>query len=318
MQAIRYEQYGGPDVLRLVDVPDPEPGPGQVRVDLRAASVIPGDWKVRAGHLKDYFPVSLPKIPGRDGAGVVTKLGPGVDYIEVGSPVCVVAQHVEAGTYAQAIVRDRESITPLPRNLGFDEGAALLHAGVCAWICLIETAKLQPGMRLLVHAGAGAIGGMAVQLARHLGAHVAATSRAENSAYVSELGANQAIAYDREDFASKLRDCDVVLDLIGGDVHRRSYAVLKKGGHMVCLIAAPFEDRGAEFGVRVTTPRINDHREALDSIVGLAARGVLRPQICARMELAQAAEAQRRLEQGLVTRGRIVLQIPPLGAPACR
>ena len=105
-------------------------------------------------------------------------------------------------------------------------------------------------------------------------------------------------------------------DLIGGDVHRRSYPVLKPNGHIVCLIAVPFENRAAEFGVRVTTPPINDHRKALDCVAGLAARGVLRPQICARLELAQAAEAQCRLEQGLVTRGRIILQIPPAGPAA--
>ena len=310
MQAIQYAQYGGPEVLRLVEVPDSEPGPGQVGIALRAASVIPADWKLRAGHLKQYFPISLPKIPGRDGAGVVTKLGPGVDYIAVGTSVCVVAQHLEPGTYAQAIVRDRESIVPLPRNLGFDEGAALMHAGVCAWICLIETAQLQPGMRVLVHGGAGAIGGLAVQLARHLGAYVAATCRADNVAYVNDMGADAVIAYDREDFAGTLRDFDVVLDLIGGDVHDRSYRVLKPNGHMVCLIAAPFENRAAEFGVRVTTPRIHDRRYALDAVADLAERGVLRPQICARMDLAQAAEAHRRLEANAVTRGRIVLQIP--------
>ncbi len=314
MQAIRYEQYGGPDVLRLVEVPDPVPGPGQVRVDLRATSVIPGDWKLRAGHLKQYFPISLPKIPGREGAGIVTRLGADVDYVAVGTPVCVVAQHVESGTYAQAIVRDRESITPLPPNLAFDEGAALIHAGACAWTCLVETADLQPGMRLLVHAGAGAIGGLAVQLARHIGAHVTATCRAENAAYVRELGADQVVAYDRSDFAEQVKDIDVVLDLIGGDVHRRSYGVLKPNGHMVCLIAEPFENRAAEFGVRVTTPRIRDHRRALDCVANLAARRALRPQICARMELAQAADAHRRMEQGLVTRGRVVLHIPPLGA----
>lgn len=316
MQAVRYEQYGGPEVLRLIELPDPEPGPDQVRVDLRAASVIPADWKVRAGHLKHYFPITFPKIPGRDGAGVVSKLGPGVDYVAVGTPVCVVAQHVEAGTYAQAIVRDRDSIVPLPDNLEFDEGAALMHAGVCAWVCLIDTMELKPGMRLLVHGGAGAIGGIAVQLARHMGAYVAATCRNENAGYVRELGASEVIAYDRNDFSNMLQDFDGVLDLIGGDVHRRSYKVLKRNGHMVCLIAAPFENRGAQFGVRVSTPTIHDRREILDAVVDLAAQGALTPQICARMELKQAAEAHRLLEQGSVSRGRIVLRIPPLARAA--
>jgi NADPH:quinone reductase-like Zn-dependent oxidoreductase len=310
MQAVQYRRFGGPEVMELVELPDPEPGPGQVRVELRAASAVPGDWKLRAGHLREYFPVSFPKIPGRDGAGVVSKLGAGVEYIGLGARVGVVAPHTGPGTYAQAILRDRESIVPLPQNLAFDEAAALLHAGACGWICLVETAQVQPGMRVLVHAGAGAIGGLSVQLARYLGAHVAATCRAANLDYVRSLGAHEAIAYDHDDFDVCLSEVDIVLDLIGGEVHDRSYAILKRGGHMVCLIAAPFANRGAEFGVRVTTPRIHDRRDVLEIVVALAGRGILRPQICARMMLAEAAAAHRRLEAGTVTRGRVVLNIP--------
>jgi NADPH:quinone reductase-like Zn-dependent oxidoreductase len=311
MQAIRYHQYGGPEVLQLDEVTEPEPGPRQVRVDLRAASVIPADWKVRAGRLQGYFPISFPKIPGRDGAGIVSKIGASVDYVAVGARVCAVAQHVEPGTYAQAIIRDHQSIVALPGNLDFEQGAALMHAGICAWICLTETAQLRPGMRILVQGGAGAIGGQAIQLARHLGAHVAATCRAANAGYVRGLGADEVVAYDCEDFARVLNGFDVVLDLIGGEVHARSYAVLKRGGHMVCLIAAPFQDRGEEFSVRVTTPRIHDRRQALDAVANLAAQGALVPQICDRLPLTEAAEAHRRMEANQVTRGRIVLQIPP-------
>jgi len=316
MLAVQYRQFGGPDVLQLIDVPDPEPGPGEVRVTLHAASVIPADWKLRAGHLKQLFSISFPKIPGRDGAGVVSKLGPGVDYVAVGTRVGVIARHIEPGTYAQSIVRDRASIVPLPGNVGFEEGAALMHAGVCAWICLVETARLRPRMRIVVQGGAGAIGGLAVQLAHHLGAHVAATCRADNVDYVRSLGADEVVAYDRDDFAASLREYDVVLDLIGGEVHARSYVTLKRGGHMVCLIAAPFENQAQKFDVRVTTPRIHDGHYAMDAVVDLAARGVLRPQISSRMALAEAAEAHRRLEARAVTRGRIVLEIPPAGSAA--
>jgi NADPH2:quinone reductase len=310
VQAVLYRRFGGPDVLEFANVADPEPGDGQVRIDLRATSVVPADWKLRAGHLSRLFPVTFPKIPGRSGAGVVSKLGAGVEYVAPGARVGIVAQHGEPGTYAQAIVRDRESIVPLPDNIGFEEGAALMHAGICAWICLVETAQLQTGAHLLVHGGAGAIGGLAVQLARHLGAQVAATCRADNIDYVKTLGADEVVAYDRADFTHKLRDFDVVLDLIGGEVHERSYAVLKRGGHMVCLIAAPFTNQAAKFGVRVTTPHIHDSRNVMDAVVGLTARGVLRPQICARLTLAHAAEAHRRLEANAVTRGRIILQVP--------
>jgi NADPH:quinone reductase-like Zn-dependent oxidoreductase len=311
MTAIRYDRFGGPDVMQLVEVPVPQPGPGQVRVALHAASVIPADWKLRAGQLQHLFSIGLPKIPGRDGAGIVTKLGDGVDYIALGAAVCVVAQHVEQGTYAQAIVRDRESIVEMPANLSFDQGAALMHAGICAWIALVETAKLDPGMRILVHAGAGAIGGLAVQLAHHIGAHVAATCRSANVNYVAALGADDVVAYDREDFAEKLRGFDVVLDLMGGDVHQRSYAVLQRGGHMICLHAAPIRDQSQDFGIRLGFAPIHDRRYALEAVADLARSGVLRPQIRDRLPLAQAVDAHRRLESNEVTRGRLVLQIPP-------
>jgi NADPH:quinone reductase-like Zn-dependent oxidoreductase len=311
MLAVSYSQFGPPDVLSLVEIPEPEPGPGQVRVDLRAASVAPVDCKLRAGQLQHLISIPLPKIPGRDGAGVVSKLGAGVDYVDLGAPVCVVAEHAVPGTYAQCIIADRESLAPLPSSLDFREGAALIHAGVCAWICLVETAALQPGMKVLVQGGAGAVGSLSVQLAHHLGAHVTATCRADNADYVREMGACSVIAYDRDDFTGTAERFDIVVDLIGGDVHRRSYEVLKPGGHMVCLRATPFEDRSAEYGVQVTTPHVHDKRYALDAVTDLVKQGAFRPQISACMDIADAADAHRCMEANAVTRGRIVLDIPP-------
>lgn len=309
MRAIRFERFGGPEELQLVDVPVPEPGPGEVRVDLHAASVLPVDCKVRAGLLRDLLTVPLPKIPGRDGAGVVGKVGPGVDYLRVGDRVCVVAQHAEAGTYAQHIVRNRESVVPAPPDLDFDSAAALMHAGICAWICLVETAGIRGGMRILVHGGAGAIGALAIQLARHHGAHVVTTCGARNSDYVRQMGAHEVAAYDEEDFTAIADPFDIVLDLIGGSVHHRSYRVLRKGGMMVCLNAAPYTDLSTEYGVSVRLPRIHDRREALLAVTELATRNILRPQVAMRLGLEDAAEAHRLMESGKISRGRIVLHI---------
>lgn len=311
MKAILYERFGGPEIMAYRDAPDPEPGPGEVLVDLRAASVIPADWKLRAGKLKALFPVTFPKIPGRDGCGIVGAVGPGVGYAAPGDRVCVIAQHTEQGTHAQRIVRGADGLVRMPRGMDFPEAAALMHAGICAWICLVETVGLRPGQRVLIHGGAGAIGGMAVQLARHLGAEVATTCGARNLDHAREMGAHEAIAYDRDDFADTAARYDVVFDLIGGEVHRRSYPVLKPGGHMVCLRAEPIEDRSARYGVTVSVPMVHDSREALDATVGLAEAGVFRPRIAARMPLDRAAEAHRMLEGGQVSRGRIVLDIPP-------
>jgi NADPH:quinone reductase-like Zn-dependent oxidoreductase len=307
LKAIRYEAFGDRERLKLVDLPAPIPGPGEIRVDLCAASVIPADWKLRAGHLTDLFTVTFPKIPGRDGAGIVGAVGPGVDFARVGDAVCVVAQHEEQGTYAEAIVRGRDSVVPKPANLSFAAAAALMHAGVCAWIAVVETLKVAPGMRILIHGGAGAIGGMAIQLARHRGAEVTTTCRAANLDYVRSLGTQHAIAYDREDFVALARGQDAVFDPIGGDTHRRSYSVLRGGGHLAYLIAAPIEDRAAAHGVRLTRIPIHDDIAVLRAVVEAAAAGILTPQISATLPLAAAAEAHRRLEAGEVSRGRLVL-----------
>lgn len=309
MRAIRYDSYGDPSVLKMVEIADPRPGPGEVLVGLKAASVIPADWKVRSGMLRDMLPVTLPKIPGRDGAGIVLELGDGVDYASVGDAVCVVAQHAEDGTYAEKIVRDQDSIVAMPETLEFGEAASLMHAGICAWICLVETADMKAGARILVHAGAGAIGGLAIQLAHHLGCHVTTTCRAANADYVTAMGADDVIAYDQQDFTAIAKPFDIVLDLMGGEVHRRSYDVLKRGGHMVCLRAAPFEDQSERYDVQVSVPHIHDRKYAIEAVTKLARDGVFRPQVARRLPLAQASEAHRMMEAGKVSRGRIVLDI---------
>lgn len=307
MKAVRFERYGGPDVLKLVDLPDPVPDPGEIAIEVRAASVIPGDWKLRAGHLTDLFDITLPKVPGRDGAGVVAATGPGVDRFKVGDEVCFVCQHVESGSYAERVVRPVDAVVPKPQALSFTEAAALMHAGVCAWIAVAETAAVRAGERVLIHGGAGAIGGQAVQVASYLGADVAATCHSRNRDYVRSLGADRVIAYDLEDFRELAGPTDCVIDLIGGEVHARSYDVLVQGGRLIWLIAAPFEDRAAAHGVSIRQAEIHDDPQVLAKVVELAAEGLLNAQVSQTLPLQDAAEAHRLLEAGVNSRGRIVL-----------
>jgi NADPH:quinone reductase-like Zn-dependent oxidoreductase len=309
MKAIRYARYGGPEVLALVDVPDPELPRDGVLIEIHAAGVAPGDCKVREGVLQHIFKVTLPKIPGRDGTGVVRAVGPDANYARVGDRVCFVAQHVEQGGAAELIARRKPELAKLPDNLSFLEGAALCHAGMCAWIGIAEVGAVKSGMKVLIHGGGGAIGSLSVQIAKHLGAHVAATTRSANADYVKGLGADLVIAYDKEDFAARLRDYDMVYDLVGGDVHRRSYPVLKKGGLMVYLIAEPIEDLSAQHGVTLKRAEIHDRIETLEAVLALAGTGVLRPQVGKVFPLAQAQDAHRLVESGKHTRGRVVLQV---------
>ncbi len=309
MKVIQYSRYGGPEVMALVDLPDPALPPDGVMIEVHAAGVAPGDAKVRQGVLQHIFPVKLPKVPGRDGAGVVVAAGPQANYARVGDRVCFVAQHVEQGGAAEKIARRKGEIAPLPANLSFLEGAALCHAGICAWIGIAEVGAVKPGMKVLVHGGGGAIGSLSIQIAKHLGADVAATTRSTNANYVTGLGADHVIAYDREDFSKRLSGYDVVYDLVGGDVHRRSYPVLKKGGTLVHLIADPIEDLSAQYGVTLKIAKIHDRIETLEKVLALAGQGVLKPQVGKVFPLAAAADAHRLVESGAHTRGRVVLQV---------
>jgi len=308
VKAIRYDHYGGPEVLDYAEVAEPEPGPGEVLVDMRAASVNPVDWKIRAGLLQKFFPMEMPVIPGRDGSGIVAALGDGVTGWQVGDAACFVAGRTNRGTCAQRAAIDAGLLIAKPARVGHDEAAAFPLAGLTAWTALVETADVRRSQRVLIHAGAGGVGGIAIQLARHLGAEVAATCSAANLDYVRRLGADPAIAYDREDFATRLDDYDVVLDSIGGAVHRRSYEVLKPGGTLVYLIADPIEDLSERYGVTTRLAVIQEDRDRLAAVAALVESGAIVPQVGQVLPLAEAAAAHRLSESGNA-RGKIVLQV---------
>ncbi|MGB0631573.1 MAG: NADP-dependent oxidoreductase [Alphaproteobacteria bacterium] len=309
MKAIRYSRYGGPDVLEYLDVDDPVPGPDEALIAVRCASVIPGDWKVRAGHLQDMFPMDLPTIPGRDGSGVVVGTGDDCNWTSVGKEICFVTEHVEPGSYAELVTRPRKMTIPKPPNIDFAEAAAMMHAGVCAWIGLVETAGIEAGQNVLIHAGAGAIGGMAIQIARDAGCRVTTTCSAANADYARSLGAHRVIAYDRENFEELVADQDVVFDLVGGQTHEKSCRVLRAGGTIVWLIATPFEDVSARYGVKCRQAMIHDRHETLERLAARVAAGILKPQVSRRLPLSRAAEAHEILERGDNSRGRLILEI---------
>ena len=307
MKAIRFDRFGGPEELKPVDLPDPEPGPDELLIEVHAVSVVPGDWKLRRGHLTGIFPVRPPKVPGRDGAGIVRAMGAGVTGFAVGDRVCFTCQHVDQGSYAQLAARPAADVVPAPEGLGFVECAAIMHAGVCAWIAAVETAGVKAGDKVLVHAAAGAIGGMAVQLCKHLGAEVAGTCSERNREHVAALGCDRIVPYDKVDFETAVSDQDVVIDLVGGTVHNRSYGVLRPGGILVWLIAEPFEDLSAGLDIEVRQAMILDNPAILNAVVNLANSGHLRPLVSRVLPLDRAAEAHRILEAGENTRGRLVL-----------
>lgn len=314
MHAIRFHRFGGPEVLTCESLVVPVPGPGEIRVDLRAAAILPVDCKIRQGALKQHFQTVFPKIPGRDGAGVVGAVGPGVDYAQIGDRVCVVASHSEQGTYAQAMIRARDSIIAMPKRLDFSQAAALVHSGVCSVTCMFHVESISAGMNVLIHGGAGSIGTLAIQLAKARGAFVATTCSSSNGDYVRAMGADLVFAYDLQDFSTTHERFDVVLDLIGGEVHKKSYGVLRRNGHLVCLRAAPIQDLSKEYGVTMTMVQIRETPSILAEVMALTDAGVLKPQIHSVLPLARVQDGHALMDAGQVSRGRLVLDIPPLTA----
>jgi NADPH:quinone reductase-like Zn-dependent oxidoreductase len=309
MKTIRYHRYGGPEVMVLEDVPTRAPGAGEVLIDVHATSVVPGDWKMRAGLLQDIFPARFPITPGRDGSGVIAACGPGVTDFHVGEAVVFTTDRVSSGSYVESIVRKAEAIVRKPANVTHAEAAAGNHAGMCAWLALVDAARVGRDTKVLVLGGAGAIGGIGVQLARYLGAQVAATCRASNVDYVRGLGAHTVIARDREDFSDRLTGYDVVFDLVGGAPHERAYRVLRRGGRIAYLIGLPFTDRSKEFGVVDQRVPIEERVDALAAMMDLIAAGAIKPQVERVFPFVQAGAAHRFLEAGEHVRGRVVLEV---------
>ena len=294
MRAARIHGYGGPEVMRLDEVPTPQPGAGQVLVKVRAASVNPIDWKMRRGLLEGIFPLTFPRTLGRDCAGELD-----------GKLVAGVADPKGDGTHAEYALVTQSSVTPVPAGVDAAEAASLCIAGLSAWIPLVEVAKVQKGMRVLIHGGAGGVGCHAIQIARELSASVVATSTQAD--YCKQLGAERVIDYRKEDF-TKAGPFDVVLDTLGGDAHVSSLKALKTNGVLVALSATPVPAHAPRTDVRVERATILATRERLGEIFDWVVKGRLRPQLSRRFHLEAANDAYAAVEAPH-GRGKIVLEI---------
>jgi NADPH:quinone reductase-like Zn-dependent oxidoreductase len=305
MQAVRFHEYGPPDVLRVETAPHPEPGEGEVLVRVQSAGVNPIDWKYRAGYLQEFIPLELPHVPGFDLSGTVAEVGAGVPDFSTGDEVFGRG----SGTYAEYAVAPATTIASKPAAVSFDQAATLAVGGVTAWASLFEAAKLEPGQRLLVHGGAGGVGSFAVQLGHWRGAPVIATASAANLDLVRRLGADEVIDYNAARFEDELQDLDVVLDTVGGEITDRSWGVLRPGGMLVVIAGTPDTDTASARGVRTSgtqAPEVT--RPILAKLAGLVESGDLDPQVGATFALADAASAQATSETGH-GHGRIVLHV---------
>jgi NADPH:quinone reductase len=314
MKAMVIKAFGGPEVFEQREVPKPMPSPKHVLVRVMATSVNPLDYQIRRGDYKAY--VKLPAILGSDVSGIIEAVGDGVTNFKVGDQVYYTPQIFNGdGSYAEYHLADESIVAHKPKNLSHFEAASLTLTGGTAWEALVTRGKLQAGESVLIHAGAGGVGSIAIQLAKAMGAYVFATCSKRNADFVRGLGANYTIDYQSEDYVAVIKretdgkGIDFVFDTIGGDAIERGPLVLKEFGRLATIVDIPRPQSLLEHWGKNSTVHFiftQQNRVKLDQLRSLIERERIRPVIDSQMPLSEVARAHERIEQGGV-RGKIVL-----------
>ncbi|GHJ96573.1 NADPH:quinone oxidoreductase [Streptomyces sp. NE5-10] len=248
MRAFTVEKYGDATGMRAAEMPDPQVGADDVLVKIHAASVNPLDMKIRNGDLKTILPYRLPLVLGNDLAGTVVRVGSSVDRFAMGDEVWARPDKDRIGTFAELLAVHQDDLAPKPATLTMTEAASLPLVALTAWQALVERANVQPGQKVLIHAGAGGLGSITIQLAKALGAHVATTASTAKVGLVKELGADEVIDYRTQNFEEILDGYDVVLDSLGGENLAKSLRILKPGGLAISVAGPPDPATARELG----------------------------------------------------------------------
>ena len=309
MKAVRIHEFGGPEVLRYEDAPRPDPAGGELLVRVHAASVNPVDWKSRQSGGIFARAGSLPVIPGWDVSGVVEAVGPGVAGWAPGDEAFSLVRFPGIGAaYAEYATVPATEAARKPQSLTHIQAAAIPLVALTVWQVFCEAADLQPGQRVLVHAAAGGVGHVAVQIAKAKGAYVIGTASGRNEAFVRGLGADQFVDYTTTRFEDVVHDVDVVLDTMAGETRDRSWSVLRKGGILVSILGDPSEEDAARYGARGARVLVRSHGGQLAEIGRLVDEGRLRPTVGTVLPLHEAARAHELSAAGHA-RGKIVLEV---------
>jgi NADPH:quinone reductase-like Zn-dependent oxidoreductase len=332
MKAFVVAQYGT-DGIRAADVPKPKVGHDEVLVRVSAASINPLDKMVRNGEFKQLLKYKTPFVIGHDVAGVVTQVGADVRDFKVGDEVYARPRDLHIGTFAEYIAIDQDDVAPKPASLTLHEAAAVPLVALAAWQTLVEKAQVNAGQKVLVHAGAGGLGSTVIQLAKHLGAHVATTASGTSEKLVRDLGADVVVDYAKQDFSQILSGYDLVVDSLGGENLAKSLTVLKPGGLAISVSGPPdagfakqlgapkpfelvlsFTSRkvrraAKQLGVRYSFFFMRANGAQLEELAALYDAGHLRPVIDSTFAFDQTLEALAYVESGRVKAGKVVVTL---------
>jgi NADPH:quinone reductase-like Zn-dependent oxidoreductase len=306
MKAVVAHEYGGPEVLKLEEVPVPEPKENEILVRVIASGVNPADPLILGGRFAKEFGTHLPLILGYDMAGVVVKTGAKVSKLKVGDPVY--AYLLWGGGWAEYCISNENESSIKPKSLSFVDASAVPLAALTAWQALIDIGKIQAGQTVLIHGGSGGVGSFAIQIAKARGARVIATASTGNQDLLKQLGADVAIDYTKQKFEEIAHDVDLVLDPVGGDTLARSYGVVKKGGIVVTIVSRCDEAELKKRGIHGASLSSHPNADELAEITKLIDDGKVKPIVSQVLPLTEAAKADAQAETHH-TRGKIVLKI---------
>lgn len=306
MKAAIINEYGTP--LEIADIPQPALLVDSVLIEVHAASVNPIDGFVQAGYLKEMMPIIFPFTMGFDVSGVVVEVGEQVSKFKKGDEVFSRPNGMQAGTIAEYAVINAEELAIKPANISHQEAASIPLVGLTAWQAIVTKGNLQKGQKILIHAGSGGVGTLAIQMAKHLGAEVATTTSAKNFELVKNLGADVVIDYKTEKFEEELSDYDLVLDMMGGETLEKSFKVLKKGGYLVSIKGQDTQGLAEQYGVHFEAFFMWPSGEMLSQLAQLISDGVLKPVIDRTYPIDQTQEAYDYIQTGRA-KGKIVIQV---------
>ena len=307
MKAAVIKDYGAQ--VEILEVPRPQLLADSVLIEVHASSVNPVDGIVQAGYLKEMMPITFPFTMGFDVSGVVLEVGEQVSKFKIGDEVFSRPNGMQAGTIAEFSVIKEEELALKPSNISHQETASIPLVGLTAFQAMVTKANLQKGQKILIHAGSGGVGTLAIQIAKHLGAFVATTTSGSNTEMVKNLGADIVIDYKTQNFEDEIKDYDVVFDMMGGDIMNRSFKVLKKGGCLVSIKS--FEDSkglAKQYGLKFESFFMWPSGEMLKQLAQLISDGALKPVIDRTFSIDQLKEAYEHLNTGRA-KGKIVIEV---------
>ncbi len=310
MKAAQIKEYGENVIAINENAEKPGITAEQVLVEVYASGLNPVDWKIREGYLQKMAPLHFPATLGSDFSGKIIEVGEGVKSFKKGDEVygSAIALGEGSGALAEFAVASAKTIALKPGKTDYIQAAALPLAGVSALQALTEHINLQKGQKLLIQGGGGGIGSIAIQIAKHLGAYVAATVSAKDAEYVRELGADEVIDYKNEDFATIVKEYDAVFDMVGGETYAKSFQVLKKGGILVSMVEQPNQELMKKYEVKAEGQYTQINAEKLNKLSELVDTGIVKVHIDKIFPLEQAGEALLYLQKGH-PRGKVVVKI---------